>query len=379
MRETVSGNVKHFYHRNQQYSITALTDNSGNTAERYAYTANGVLTIFNATGTQIPTSALFNRYTYTGREWDNSLVMYYFRARWFDPIAGRFANRDPLAYIDGMSLYRGYFELSGRDPLGLVNDTIEAPGTQGEKVRTSLGRDNEGRQIFEVPYNWPKLNDEYGNVASCYVEVIDASGTVREIVPVQCPDPLLRELMPGNDDETYGEYRERFCKTLASACDALPYENYQPSPQLKACQMEAELLCRCLIHARKKILELGRGRPALDENNGPVCTDCRATVTESCSGLNYTYFGLEERNRYNAFDALPGPPEGHTWHVVYFKTLTKDGSFKAIVTVDYWSNFDRWWMPGLDSMPGGFDCFGFLPTNKDTTRHPRRKNTIDIK
>ncbi len=140
MRETSSGNVKHFYHRNQQYSITALSDNSGNTAERYVYTAHGGLIIFNGTGTQISMSAISNRYTWTGREWDNSLAMYYFRARWFEPSAGRFTNRDPLGYVDGMSLFRGYFGLGEVDPLGLKKIKIVLAafinGNDGKKLST---------------------------------------------------------------------------------------------------------------------------------------------------------------------------------------------------------------------------------------------------
>ncbi len=48
LRETVTGSIKHFFHRNQQYSITALTNSSGDTAERYSYTAYGGLSIFDS-------------------------------------------------------------------------------------------------------------------------------------------------------------------------------------------------------------------------------------------------------------------------------------------------------------------------------------------
>jgi len=40
------------------------------------------------------------------------------RARFFDSKTGRFIGRDPLHYIDGMSLYRGYFAKEGTDPAG---------------------------------------------------------------------------------------------------------------------------------------------------------------------------------------------------------------------------------------------------------------------
>ncbi|MCU0714417.1 MAG: RHS repeat-associated core domain-containing protein, partial [Pirellula sp.] len=119
LRETVTGSVRHFFHRNQQYSVTALSDSAGDTAERYAYTAYGALSIFNPAGTPQATTTLHNRYTYTGREHDPDLNLYHFRARLYDPTAGRFLGRDPLGFVDGMSLYRGYFESAKLDPFGL--------------------------------------------------------------------------------------------------------------------------------------------------------------------------------------------------------------------------------------------------------------------
>ena len=95
-----SGTI-HYYHRNQQYSITAMTTSTGAVAERYAYTAYGQPTICNASGSPIGNqqSQIANRFTYTGREWDETLGLHHFRARWMSPIAGRFLERDPLQLI----------------------------------------------------------------------------------------------------------------------------------------------------------------------------------------------------------------------------------------------------------------------------------------
>jgi RHS repeat-associated protein len=94
-----TGGTIHYYHRNQQYSVTAITTAAGAIAERYAYTAYGLPTILNASATIIATSAISNRYTYTGREWDATLALHHFRARWMSPIAGRFIARDPVGYL----------------------------------------------------------------------------------------------------------------------------------------------------------------------------------------------------------------------------------------------------------------------------------------
>ena len=98
MRSIGSGGTRLYYHRNQQYSIIALTDSYGAIQERYAYSAYGELTIANASGTTLSTSAVNNRNTYTGREWDSTIAQYYYRARMYDATLGRFCSRDPIGF-----------------------------------------------------------------------------------------------------------------------------------------------------------------------------------------------------------------------------------------------------------------------------------------
>jgi len=120
-----AGGTLVYFHRNQQYSITAVTTSTGTIAERYAYSAYGQPTILNASATIIATSAISNRYTYTGREWDATLGLHHFRARWMSPTAGRFLSRDPIGYEDGDLLYE-YVKggcINSLDPTGLA--TIE--------------------------------------------------------------------------------------------------------------------------------------------------------------------------------------------------------------------------------------------------------------
>ncbi|XZE34503.1 RHS repeat domain-containing protein [Pirellulaceae bacterium SH501] len=124
-----SGTI-HYYHRNQQYSITAVTTSSGSVAERYAYTAYGQPTILDSSGSVLSSSAINNRYTYTGREWDQTLGLYHFRARWMSGLAGRFMGRDPIGYKDGPVLYDLYISLLHVDPLGTQIGSNGSGGTQ---------------------------------------------------------------------------------------------------------------------------------------------------------------------------------------------------------------------------------------------------------
>ena len=117
-----TGGTIHYYHRNQQYSITAMTTSTGAVAERYTYTAYGQPTILNASGSVLTSSAVGNRYTYTGREWDETLGLHHFRARWMSPLAGRFIGRDPIGY--GGSPYDLY-EYCGSNPVVNVDPAGE--------------------------------------------------------------------------------------------------------------------------------------------------------------------------------------------------------------------------------------------------------------
>jgi RHS repeat-associated protein len=103
---------------NQQYSVTAITTSTGTIAERYAYSAYGQPTILDASGSILNASAISNRYTYTGREWDATLGLYHFRARWMSPSAGRFLARDPIGYRGGRHLYVNGVDLRWNDPRG---------------------------------------------------------------------------------------------------------------------------------------------------------------------------------------------------------------------------------------------------------------------
>jgi RHS repeat-associated protein len=117
-----SGTI-HYYHRNQQYSVTAVTTSSGSVAERYAYTAYGQPTILDGSGSVLSSSAINNRYAYTGREWDQTLGLYHFRARWMSGLAGRFMGRDPSGFEGsewGLYEYVDSSPLLNMDPSGMI-------------------------------------------------------------------------------------------------------------------------------------------------------------------------------------------------------------------------------------------------------------------
>ncbi len=119
--EMKRGTTTSYYSADGLGSIVHLTNASGNITERYTYETFGKLTIKNAGGTEIPTSAFGNRFTFTGREWDSETGLYYYQKRYQDPRTGRFTSRDPLGYLPDINLYRYVYN----NPTNWVDPTGE--------------------------------------------------------------------------------------------------------------------------------------------------------------------------------------------------------------------------------------------------------------
>jgi RHS repeat-associated protein len=71
---------------------------------------------------------------YTGREWDNDIQQYHYRARMFDASLGRFCSRDPIGYADGKQLYANYFGMRFMDPTGKLRLHPSGGGGRGPAI-----------------------------------------------------------------------------------------------------------------------------------------------------------------------------------------------------------------------------------------------------
>lgn len=58
---------------------------------------------------------------FTGREWDSETGLCHYRARTYDPVQGRFKQRDPMVCVDGYGLPSGMSDkpVTKVDPNGL--------------------------------------------------------------------------------------------------------------------------------------------------------------------------------------------------------------------------------------------------------------------
>ena len=89
-------NGYHYYHLDEQNSTAYITGRGGEIENRYEYDAFGVL--------KNSMEEFHNRILYTGQQYDQTSGQYYLRARFYNPVLGRFVQEDEYRG-DGLNLY----------------------------------------------------------------------------------------------------------------------------------------------------------------------------------------------------------------------------------------------------------------------------------
>ena len=102
-------------------SVQALVDANGNTIEQYRFDAWGRTTVYDGVGQPLAQSAIGNRYVWQGREISWATGLYSFRARWYDPVTGRWLSSDPIGISGGLnqSVFCEDNPITYLDPYGL--------------------------------------------------------------------------------------------------------------------------------------------------------------------------------------------------------------------------------------------------------------------
>ncbi len=149
-----------------RYSVMALANPSGTIVERFRYDAHGHASVMDSSFARRPESLYDWEYRYTGREQDLNTGFYYFRARYYHAELGRFISRDPIGYVDGMSLYRGYLVVNDLDPFGnwkvyRVSSESQAIAVseKGDTVNTlaqKINLDPNNARLWMKPV-WPEM------------------------------------------------------------------------------------------------------------------------------------------------------------------------------------------------------------------------------
>ena len=149
-----------------------------------------------------------NEILFTGHRRDPETGLYYAGARYYHPTLGRWLQRDPIGYADGMGLYEyaasepvgfsdpwGY--LRGQTALGEAN---RAEGVNGEVVYYTY--DDEGNVFRLKTVTCAQWNEWVGQTkwtldldTRVTVDMAFASGAQVVMVPEEDPDPALRRAL----------------------------------------------------------------------------------------------------------------------------------------------------------------------------------------
>jgi RHS repeat-associated protein len=108
------GGATSYYHPDGTGSVTSLSNATGSVIQTYGYDSFGKQT--NSSG------SVTNPFQYTARENDPETGLYYYRARYYDPLVGRFLGEDPSNVGGGQYVYVGNSPTNWVDPSGLDAD-----------------------------------------------------------------------------------------------------------------------------------------------------------------------------------------------------------------------------------------------------------------
>ena len=138
--ENLDNGDYHYYHQNEHGDIEYITGKDGKAQNAYTYDVFGNITN--------STEFVKNRYTYNGEQYDTTTSQYYLRARYYNPLVGRFTQED-VYRGDGLNLYAycGNNPVMYVDPSGYSSKCDN--DSESDKVDVIYGSDD----IANYQYN----------------------------------------------------------------------------------------------------------------------------------------------------------------------------------------------------------------------------------
>lgn len=138
----INSSGTYYYHMNTIASVVGMSNEAGQVVERYEYTPYGTPFIYDNDYNELAASQIGNKFFFTGKELDDESDLYYSRSRYYSHILGRFLQRDPISYQDGMNLYQyvGSNPTNYLDPLGLKTCASFSYGKDAGKRKGVVGR-----------------------------------------------------------------------------------------------------------------------------------------------------------------------------------------------------------------------------------------------
>ena len=217
------------YVSDEQGSITHVLSEDAEILNHYSYDAFGNIIQ--------KTEKVENRFCYNGERLDPVTQQYYLRARFYNPVIGRFTQEDTY-YGDGLNLY----QYCQANPVGYVDPS-------GHNCETTQSRYNSNEEQH------PKANaaDTYKAVTG--KDPLKKGGSGTEIVPYYPSNDGAvqgtkhnKYLMPGDIIDRYGKTTGKYFSPSGTPLDmrALPYDadlsQYTQYEVIKPFEVEASTI-----------------------------------------------------------------------------------------------------------------------------------------
>jgi RHS repeat-associated protein len=126
------------------YKVSGYAD--GTIAEYYRYGPYGAMKAFTPTGGTVTAGTERTDRLYTGQLWDSTAQLYYYNARFYDPMIARFMTHDPAREYMNPYAYVAWNPVKFTDPTGKFIDVGGAAG-----LNTVLGTWGPGRDALASP------------------------------------------------------------------------------------------------------------------------------------------------------------------------------------------------------------------------------------
>jgi RHS repeat-associated protein len=138
------------YHHDALESVLGQSGNTGTVVAAQGYTSFG--SIVNATGSSN------NTLKFTGREQDVETGLYYYRARYYDSLTGRFLSEDPIRSGINWYTYCNNNPVNCRDPSGFDGIGVNAGGT----IEGGIGYGAAYQANSGIAFFWGGANSSIG-------------------------------------------------------------------------------------------------------------------------------------------------------------------------------------------------------------------------
>ncbi len=166
--------------------------------ERYDYDPYGTTYISCRQGqtfVSCETSRYGNPFLWTAQRYDAAVGLYHFLFRTYSPTLGRWMQRDPAGYVDGVSLY----EYVKSKPIGLVDPFgLDAPGDKWYGF-DKLGGDNFKHYVHRIYKNKGDSNLTPEEMQDAYDEFVEKGEPDKDGKPTKPPRKLQEDGDSTND------------------------------------------------------------------------------------------------------------------------------------------------------------------------------------